>query len=215
MIFLIPFYRGNTLFVRCEFPIIVKTYWSKTNSYAFTKKPDMKNGKLILFASVVLLASAFTSVKLINWKVKEGYKVKIVEVGGTIKGLNALIWFDEEKPETSKITAIIDAKTIDVGGENEKAKKILAADKFQVIMFESTSISKISQGKYSATANLTLKGITKQIKFPFKFDSQKPVDGAPKETFAGTFTINPKDFSIETDAAKNKLTIELIIPVTK
>jgi polyisoprenoid-binding protein YceI len=175
----------------------------------------MRNGKLILFASVILFASAFSTVKLINWKVKDGYKVKVVEVGGTLKGLKAYIWFDEEKPETSKITATIDTKSIDIGKDNEKAKKILDADKFPLIMFESTSISKISPGKYNATANLTLKGITKQVKFPFKFDSQKPVDGAPKETFAGTFTIDPKDFNVNTDAAKNKLTIELIIPVSK
>lgn len=175
----------------------------------------MKKGKSILFASVILLASAFTSVKLINWKVKEGYKVKVVEVGGILKGLRAYIWFDEDKPESSKITATIEAKSIDVGRENEKAKKILDADKFPMIMLETMTISKISPGKYNATVNLTLKGITKQINFPFKFDSQKPADGVPKETFAGTFTINPKDFNVETDAAKSKLTIELIIPVTK
>jgi polyisoprenoid-binding protein YceI len=176
---------------------------------------NMKNGKLILFASAILLGSAFTTVKLINWKVKEGYKVKVVEVGGTLKGLKAYIWFDEDKPETSKITATIDAKSMDVGSESEKAKRIIDADKFPMIMFETTGISKIGPGKYNATANLTLKGITKQIKFPFKFDSQKPVDGAPKETFSGTFTISPKDFNVETDAAKHKLTIELLIPVTK
>lgn len=175
----------------------------------------MTSLKLLIGGTVILLASAFSSVKLINWKVKEGYKVRVVEVGGTLKGLNAFIWFDEDKPETSKITATIDAKTIDVGAENVKAKQILDADKFPMIMFESTSISKVGPGKYKASANLTLKGITKQIQFPFKFDSQKPVDATLKETFAGTFTIVPKDFNIQTDAGNGKLTIELVIPVTK
>lgn len=178
----------------------------------------MTSVKIIACSAVILLASAFTSIKLINWKVKPGYRVKVIEVGGEFKGLNAFISFDEDKPETSKISATIDAKSIDVGDATEKAKGVLETNKFPMIMFESTSITKTGPGKYSAQANLTIKGITKSVKFPFYFSTTEgsktyPVVG--KETFAGTFTIAPKEFNVVSDATKDKLTLELIIPVTK
>lgn len=176
----------------------------------------MKKISLFIIASVILIASAFTANKIVSWKVKDNYRVKCVEVGGFFRGLKAFISFDEDKPETSKITATIEAKTIDVGDGTQKAIMLLEAGKYPLIMFESTSVAKKGEGKYEATANLTIKGITKQIKFPFYFSTKKGSENYPvvdKEVFAGLFSFNPKDFNI--DYEKEKLTMELIIPVTK
>lgn len=140
-----------------------------------------------------------------------------METGGIFTGLKADIWFDEAKPEKSKISASIDAGSLDAGGGTEEGKKVLDAVKFPIIYFETTTIVKTAPGQYDAIGNLTLKGITKEIKLPFNFDSKKSATRYPivsKETFGGTFTISPKDFNLDLGNT-DKCTIELLIPVTK
>ena len=181
----------------------------------------MNKLKLLIASVIILLASSFTVLLTVNWKIKKEYSVKcsIGKDGSTFTGLNAVILFDEENPERSKITASIDATTINTGNNemNAHAKEALNTALFPVITFVSTSITKTISG-YEAIGNLTLKGITKTIKFPFYFDSKKTLalfPFIPKETFNGSFTIFPKDFSITRKGTPDQVTISITIPVTK
>ncbi len=183
-----------------------------------------KNFKIAAVAATCLLAFAFTIETLISWKLKDKYSVKISggHLQGSFDGLKAAILFDEVHPERSKIIASIDATTVKVGSDegNAHAKEALATDKFPLINFISTAIAKSKTGMgYEATGNLTLKGVTKEIKFPFYFDSQKMAsDKFPfvfKETFGGRITIVPKDFNVVRDGMPALLYIDLEIPVTK
>lgn len=178
----------------------------------------MKKVKLLTSALVLLLllTSAFAWYQSADWKVKEGYSVKVfrnsqVQYPIFFKGLKAEISFDKDNPEKSKIRATIDATTVDTGVElmtaHAKEEDVLHTDKFPVITFESLSIRKNSSG-YETTGNLTLKGITKEITFPFIFE---------RDTFIGTFNIVAKDFNITREGAvpSGQIRIELTIPVTK
>lgn len=174
--------------------------------------------KLILFVAAValLLTSAFVIHRSTDWKVKEGYTVKVfrnaqIQFPTYFKGLKAEISFDEAHPETSTIKATIDATTVDTGNElmtaHAREENVLHTDKYPVITFESSSIRKDGTG-YEVTGNLTLKGITKPVTFPFTFEN---------ETFAGAFSILAKDFNITRSGAvpSGEIKIELTIPVTK
>jgi polyisoprenoid-binding protein YceI len=182
----------------------------------------MNNIKLLIGTAAILLASAFTIIGSVNWKVKEDYSVKFSggHVQGLFKGLKATILFDEGNPEKSKVMAYIDTRTINTGnGEmNAHAKEALAVDKFPLITFESTAVTKISSG-YEAAGNLTMKGITKKVKIPFIFDSKKKASNqfpfVDKEVFSGVFTIVPKDFNVTRLGTPGEITIELTIPVTQ
>ncbi len=171
----------------------------------------MKNIKLLLGATTILVASAFTVIESVNWKIKDDYSVKFDggKVHGIMKGLTATISFDQASPEKSKITASIDAKTINTGNGmmNKHAEESEALDtgKYPVITFVSTAIAKKGDA-YEATGNLTLKGVTKEVKFPFTFS---------KDVFNGKFTIAPKEFNITRGGTPESLDIELNIPVTK
>ena len=180
----------------------------------------MKGIKLAAGALIVLLASAFLMYRstdpYTDWKVKEGYTVKIfrnaqMQFPAFLKGLKAEISFDKEHPEKSKIHATVDATTIDMGNpvmtEHAKEEGILHTEKFPVITFESSSVRKTNTG-YETTGNLTLKGITKEISFPFTFEN---------DTFIGAFEITAKDFNINNSNAvpSGQIKIELMIPVTK
>ena len=180
----------------------------------------MSNIKLLIGAATIVLASAFTIIQTVDWKVKEDYKVHfnpgktffLPENGPSsfFRGLKATIFFDEKNLEKSIIKASIDAATIDIGGYEKitahaKEPNVLDVDKFPVITFESTTITKSNTG-YDAIGNLTMKGITKEIKFPFTFE---------KETFVGGFTIATEDFNITRGNAWKDVYILLTIPVTK
>ena len=172
----------------------------------------MKNIKLTLItATTILFASAFTVIQSVNWKIKEDYSVKFTgkKVDGIFKGLKADINFNESDLGKSKISASIDATTANTGSgmmnKHAKSEDGLNAAKFPIINFESTSIAKTASG-FEAVGKLTLKGITKDIKFPFTFTNQ---------TFNGKFTVAPKDYDVTRGGTPDEITIELNIPVTK
>ncbi|HWY09803.1 MAG TPA: YceI family protein [Bacteroidia bacterium] len=160
-------------------------------------------------------APAFPNV-MSNWKVKEGYIIKVQRNDQTeypifFKGLQAAIMFDENKPESSKLFASIEASTIETGNNemnaHAKEESVLNAQLFPIMSFESTVIKKMDTG-YEATGKLNMKGITKEIQLPFVFRN---------DTFMGKFTIGAKDFEITRKGAapNGQIKIELIIPVTK
>ncbi|GHN02098.1 hypothetical protein WSM22_35870 [Cytophagales bacterium WSM2-2] len=174
----------------------------------------MKRIKFLTGVLTILVTSAFILYQSADWKVKEGYSVKVFRNSqGPIffKGLKAEISFDKENPEKSRIEAVIDATTIDTGNElmtaHAKEPNVLDTDKFPKITFKSSSIKKGING-YEISGALTLKGITKEINFPFTFE---------KDTFIGTFTIAAADFNITRQGAvpSGQIRIELIIPVAK
>jgi polyisoprenoid-binding protein YceI len=174
----------------------------------------MKRLTLFTAAIVLFFTSAFAIYRSTDWKVKEGYTVKVfrnsqIEYPIYFKGLKAGISFDEARPELSSIKATIDATSVDTGVElmtvHAKEESVLHTAKYPVITFESTSIRKNGSG-YEITGNLTLKGITKPLKFPFTFENK---------TFVGAFSILAKDFNITRNGAvpSGEIKIELRIPV--
>lgn len=179
----------------------------------------MKNIKLIITTIAIIIAPTVTFAQVVEWKVKEGYSVKLQGKGVDFKGLKATISFDEMHPEKSSIVAAIDATSLKAGSDDItlQAKEKLEVKKYPAITFKSLEIKKTSGG-YEATGNLTLKGVTRQIKFPFNFDSQKNSGKFPfvfKETFQGNMTIVPFEFNVSGYKPGEQLVIELTVPVTK
>jgi len=176
----------------------------------------------MLAATVIALLPAFTAITVMSWKVRSDYSVKTTI--GSFKGLKANIQFDEEHPERSTIKAFIDAASVNTGNgmmdEHAREKTALYTDLYRVISFVSTSVKRTGKtGQYEATGNLTIKGVTRQIKIPFVFDSKKDHNDlfpfTPKLTFRGSFGIVPKDYNITRPGTPEWLTVDLEIPVTK
>lgn len=173
--------------------------------------------KQVLFpaiAAVVLLSSAFTALPSSLWKVKEEsytVKMKCDKFEGVFKGLKSDISFDENNLGASKISASIDATSINTGNgmRNKHAKQGLSADQYATIKFESSSVTKKGDG-YEASGRLTIKDVTKEIKMPFTFS--KSADGG---VFAGKFSLQPKDYHVDKQGTPETIEIELNVPVTK
>ena len=165
--------------------------------------------------AILLTTSAFEIVSYATlWKVKEdSYTVKFTskKFDGAFKGLKSELFFDENNIAASKLTATIDANTINTGNgmRNKHAKQGLDAKTYQTVKFESTSISKTTSG-YEATGNLTIKDVTKQIKIPFTFSKAANVG-----VFNGTFSIKPADYNVTRKGTPKVLDFELNVPVTR
>lgn len=184
-------------------------------------KKEMKRILVITGVLIILGVSGFAYYQATTYEMKdyfatEGYSVKVfrnaqVEFPTYFKGLTTNISFDENHPEKSTINATIDATTVDTGNElmtvHAKEADILNTEKFKTITFVSSAVRQTTTA-YEVTGKLTLKGITKEITFPFTFEN---------ETFSGKFSIRAKDFDINSENAvpSGEIKIELVVPVRK
>ena len=113
---------------------------------------------------------------------------------GTFKGLKGSINFDPSNPGNSSFNVLVNANTINTGTDARdshlREEEYFNVEKYPTINFVSTAIKK-SQNGYAVTGNITIKGVTRQIGFPFTVENQS--DGIQ---FSGEFTINRKDFGI-------------------
>lgn len=166
----------------------------------------------ILFVVVALVGSAFTFVQSTGWKSStDNYSVSFKgdKIEGVFKGLTSKVTIDQEHPEKSKISASIDAKTVNTGNgmmnKHAQSSDALDTKKYGTISFESTSVVK-KDGKFEATGKLTLKGVTKTITILFAFDEK-----SDQAQLSGSFIVNTKDYGISRNGTPEKITIKLDI----
>jgi polyisoprenoid-binding protein YceI len=159
--------------------------------------------------SLLIVLSAFTALHLSYWKTTEAYSITFSgkHVKGSFKGLKASIVFDENNLSAAKISASIDASTVNTGiklkNKHARGKKALNAAEFPIIRFESTQIVKTATG-YEAIGTLTLRDVTKEIKLPFTFEGH---------VFKGHFSLVPHEYHVTRHGVPETVTVELTVPV--
>ncbi|HEX8516593.1 MAG TPA: YceI family protein [Bacteroidia bacterium] len=178
----------------------------------------MKKGSIFMLAAVVTMICGFAVSSL--WNVANenvAITFELPEEGtkGTVSGLKASIDFDEKHPESAKINASIDIRTLNTGNK-KKDDHLLSADffnaeKYPAVSFSSTSVKAAEHG-FIASGNLTMKDSTKAVEIPFTFEGK---DGAG--AFKGTMTIHSGDFGVTkaSKSGKDKVVVTLTIPVKK
>ena len=172
--------------------------------------------KQILAVSSVFVGLSFSA----NWKAdtaktKIDFTVKGIfgKVHGSFTGLEATIHFDEKDLSASTISASIDAKTVSTGislrnSDLRNKEEWFNTEKYPRILFKSKKFEKTGNG-YKVTADLTIKGITKPVEFPFTFTNK---DGAG--LFKGQFTIPRAEFNLGKPGGSvgSDVTVRLSIP---
>jgi polyisoprenoid-binding protein YceI len=154
--------------------------------------------KQILTISSVFVGLSFS----VNWKAdttnaKINFTVKGIfgKVHGSFTGLQATIQFSEKDLSASSMTASVDAKTVSTGislrnSDLRNKDEWFNTAKYPRIIFKSKKFEKTGNG-YKVTADLTIKGITKPVEFPFTFTNK---DGSG--VFQGQFTIHRAEFNL-------------------
>jgi polyisoprenoid-binding protein YceI len=113
---------------------------------------------------------------------------------GTLSGLKGAIQFNPSNLSAAFFNVSVDVNTINTGidmrDSHLKKDEYFNAEKYPNISFVSTSINQ--DGKvYVLSGELTIKGISKSISFPFMAVAQ---NGGM--LFTGNFSINRKDFNL-------------------
>ena len=113
---------------------------------------------------------------------------------GTLSGLKGTIQFNPSNLSTASFNVSVDVSTINTGidmrDSHLKREEYFYTDKYPTISFTSTAVKANNDG-YIVTGELTIKGISKNISFPFTAVTQ---NGGM--LFTGNFSINRKDFDI-------------------
>jgi len=151
----------------------------------------------------VLFAGLFSSLQAQNYSATdEGSAVKFViknfglKTNGSFAGLQGKIEFDPEHPESAKFDVSVDAATIDTDIDSRdrhlKKEEYFDVEKYPHLEFQSTKVTRSNRKEYLYIfGNITIKGVTKEIKFPFK---ATPKDGG--YLFEGSFELNRRDFGV-------------------
>lgn len=123
-------------------------------------------------------------------------------VKGVFDNYNACLLFNEKDLTKTSITLIIDVASIDtkVGFRDKdlKSDRFFDVEKHPHILFQSKKVEKGSEA-YQMTGDLTIKGITKEISFPFTQKGGRFIDPFWKNVsifFEGQLKINREDFDV-------------------
>jgi polyisoprenoid-binding protein YceI len=155
--------------------------------------------------------------------VNDGSEVKFViknfgiKTGGTFTGLNGAINFDPANLSNITFDVSVDAKTVDTDVEARdnhlRKEEYLDVEKYPTLNFKSTKVSKTNSSEFLYMfGNITIKGVTKEVKFPFKA-TQKD-DGY---LFEGNFKLNRRDFGVGGNSLSlsDELTVTLSVYAKK
>ncbi|MBI2731147.1 MAG: YceI family protein [Sphingobacteriales bacterium] len=129
-----------------------------------------------------------------------GVKFKIknfgITVGGSFTGLKGKIEFDAAKPGNSMFDVSVESKTVNTGiGSRDKhlrKEDYFDVEKFPSISIRSTKITPATkEGWLYFFGTVTMKGVTKEISFPFRVNEE---NGGYR--FNGEFKLNRRDYSV-------------------
>jgi polyisoprenoid-binding protein YceI len=149
----------------------------------------------IFIFSFALFAQAYTPVN-------NGSKLHFVinnfgvATGGDFSGLSGLIKFDPGNPAISDFDISVDANTVDTDVEARdnhlRRTEYFDVKNYPKLSFKSTKVTKTNKdGYFYMFGNITIKGVTKEIKFPFTATAK---DGG--YLFEGGFKLNRRDFGV-------------------
>ena len=124
-------------------------------------------------------------------------------VQGSFRKYDATLLYHDDKPEETSITLVIETESIDTASDfrdkDLRSERFFHAEKHPTILFQSTSIRTYGDD-LTAHGELTIRGIKKNVSFPLIRTLPRTIDdgwGNVRVGFAGTLTINRRDFEIE------------------
>jgi polyisoprenoid-binding protein YceI len=116
-------------------------------------------------------------------------------VTGHFSGLKGTMVYDGSNPEKISFNMEVDAGSIATGNKARdshlRKEEYFNAGAFPSIHFVSGKVTKTKTGEFTVSGRLTIKGVTKEINFPF---TATPKGGGI--LFEGTFTLNRRDYSV-------------------
>jgi polyisoprenoid-binding protein YceI len=176
--------------------------------------------KSIITLLLLLFTAAVCRAQLKPVEQASALKFNIKNLGfgveGSFTGFEGLINFDPQNPATSSFDVTIKATTINTDNnlrdEHLKGNSFFDVKNYPVIRLASTKILPTNKsGTYMLNGQLTIKGKTQQIAFPFT--AATIPEGY---LFKGTFTMKRKDFGVGgTSTVSDELEVTINVTAKK
>jgi polyisoprenoid-binding protein YceI len=136
-----------------------------------------------------------------------------IATGGDFTGLTGTVKFDPADLANSDFDVSVDAATVntDIAARDTHLRKTeyLDVKNYPKLSFKSTRITKTNKDGYLYMfGNITIKGVTKEVKFPFTAAAK---NGG--YLFEGSFKLNRRDFGVGGNSLSlsEELTVSLLI----
>jgi polyisoprenoid-binding protein YceI len=167
--------------------------------------------KIILGLAAILIASV--SMSQTKWNLDPVHSnvrftvphLVISEVEGSFKKFDGSVTHTQPDFSDANINFTVDVTSIDTDNEKRdghlKSDDFFNAEKFPQMKFQSTSFKKVSGNKYELAGNLTIRDVTKPVKFDVIYGgTAKDGYGNTKAGFKATSTINRFDYGLKWNA---------------
>ncbi len=135
------------------------------------------------------------------------FKVKhmmISNVKGQFPKVTGALTLDELDLTNSHVEASIEAASIETRDEQRdahlKSADFFDVEKFPTLSFKSTGISLIRDGELAVEGDLTIRGVTRKVRFSVEGPAKDPW-GNTRVAVSATTKINRKDFGLTWNAA--------------
>ncbi|MEO7174645.1 MAG: YceI family protein [Saprospiraceae bacterium] len=171
----------------------------------------MKNFLSISF--FLLLGFVGFSQKMTNWDLDASHSnvrfsvdhMVVSEMDGNFKKFNGQISTSKVDLTDAKIDFSIDVNSINTDNEMRdkhlKGDDFFNAEKYPNMTFKSASFKKLSGNKYVLEGDLTIRDVTKRVKFDVTYGgTMKDPYGNTKAGFKAKTTINRKNFNLQWSA---------------
>jgi polyisoprenoid-binding protein YceI len=162
-----------------------------------------------LFLSATIAATTFFANAQTTWKVdashsKIGFAVShmvISETEGHFNVYDGTVVTKNEDFTDAQINFSVDASSINTESADRdkhlKSADFFDVEKFPKLTFKSTSFKKVSGNKYALEGELTIKNVTKKVKFDVVYNGQaKSPWGQTAAGFKATSSINRFDYGL-------------------
>jgi polyisoprenoid-binding protein YceI len=150
-----------------------------------------------------------------TWKIDPAhsaaeFKVRhmmIANVKGNFSKISGALFLDESDLANSRVEASIDAASIETRESQRdahlKSADFLDVEKFPALRFKSTSISIVKDGELSVEGNLTIRGVTRKVRFAVEGPTPPSKDpwGNTRVAVSAVTKINRRDFGLTWNAA--------------
>lgn len=136
-----------------------------------------------------------------------------IATGGDFKGVTGTVKYDPANPTTAEFDVSVEASTVNTDFEARdnhlRKTEYLDVKNYPKLSFKSTRITRANKDGYLYMfGNITIKGVTKEINFPFSAIAK---NGG--YLFEGSFKLNRRDFGVGRNSLSlsDNLTVSLSV----
>ncbi len=129
----------------------------------------------------------------------------VSETEGTFKVFDGSLEYSKADMSDAKINFTVDVKSINTDNETRdghlKSDDFFNTDKYPVMTFVGTAFKPVGKNKYELIGNLTIRDVTKQVKFDVTYGGELTTKGGTKAGFKAKTTIERFDYNLKWNRA--------------